>query len=882
MIRDVAGLLRALQEAEAQQIDQAGITHAPTIGEMYEGLTEAILGKLIPVAADLRVVSGFVEDVSGGGLSGQIDSMLVSGKGRRIPHTRHFKWPVKDVIAVLEVKKRLFSSEMADAHGHLRDVLDRYWRYVEQSKGLTFDVESALYAYGQITGSVAPDRKDLEKLPLHLEMIYRSLVVEQISPIRIIFGYSGFSSEFSFRQGFCRLIKDGSTLKKANMIFWSTLLLSAPKVIAQQPNDGLQLNVPYVCSNGQTYVVHRCATGPKGEFCFYQAEGQSERYNTRAAVAYQMTQTCKVKASAGGATATKPPNTSPSSGLQVNTPYQCPGGLILTVFQCQRQGSQEACFVRAEQNGKFITQVPKPRAEIATQLQACKAGTPFSPPYIAEFPSAYRVVQGMNVGNPAENVKRAIGAFYQLSEILKVLAAQRAPTSDEQKLLNDYSRISAVLAQGAAQKFPNEHFDPAANPYRYSPSDPKFGFEGIPVWTTFLSPSIQAQYAQIVGGGNPQYQAAVGQEKRKAFQQVQADTQAAQAEQAEANMPKDAGSVAMRRCLEAGRSGTECLGEGWKVGMNELTGGLSGELDKMTTPPPGLRLSGNFSDPGFSISFDDKRATIFCGALDPVYATYNIERGPQVRVKVSVSPQTIVATLRADGKLVGPGTVQVAGVVPVGGGGGAGPNASAYDLHSPTTTQEKQISAGEAWQYSADQVHRNGSDYSVTTQTPSSSSDTSWAKPRAARPVVGKTERCNVATLIGTPVTKMSAAINQLTGSSAHKGDTIPVGLRLFGRYESKNGLNIDFEGDLATLECGRARSAESYLVENSSGHITIQVKNEAGAFSLTLQPDGTLTGSGSVDVGGKILAGTHGDQMTYVPANGRCAVGTLTAKAIQ
>jgi len=206
MIRDVAGLLRALQEAEAQQLDKASITHAPTIGEMYEGLTEAILGKLIPGAADLRVVSGFVEDASGG-LSGQIDSMLVSGKGRRIPHTRHFKWPVKDVIAVLEVKKRLFSSEMVEAHRQLKDVLDRYWRYVEQSEGLTFDVEPALYAYGQITGRVAPDRKDLEKLPFHLEMIYRALVVEQISPIRIIFGYSGFTSEFTFRQGFCRLIK---------------------------------------------------------------------------------------------------------------------------------------------------------------------------------------------------------------------------------------------------------------------------------------------------------------------------------------------------------------------------------------------------------------------------------------------------------------------------------------------------------------------------------------------------------------------------------------------------------------------------------------------------------------------------------------------------
>ena len=58
------------------------------------------------------------------------------------------------------------------------------------------------------------------------------------------------------------------------------------------------------------------------------------------------------------------------------------------------------------------------------------------------------------MGKPAENVRRAIGAFYQLSEIIKVLAGQRSPTPDEQKLLNDYSRISTVLAQGATQKLP--------------------------------------------------------------------------------------------------------------------------------------------------------------------------------------------------------------------------------------------------------------------------------------------------------------------------------------------------------------------------------------------------------------------------------------------
>jgi hypothetical protein len=34
-----------------------------------------------------------------------------------------------------------------------------------------------------------------------------------------------------------------------------------PIALAQ---DGLQLNVPYLCPDGSTYVVHSCSSNPKG------------------------------------------------------------------------------------------------------------------------------------------------------------------------------------------------------------------------------------------------------------------------------------------------------------------------------------------------------------------------------------------------------------------------------------------------------------------------------------------------------------------------------------------------------------------------------------------------------------------------------------------
>src|ERR1700736_4808689 len=384
--------------------------------------------------------------------------------------------------------------------------------------------------------------------------------------------------------------------------------------------DDLPFNVPYACNDGATYVVHKCLTGPKGEMCYYQAEGESERYNKREAVVYQMTKMCKVKGTASPAAAAA----QSSSDLQLNTPYQCAGDLTLTAFQCQKQNGQDYCFVKVEQNGKFLLQVPKPRAEIVTQLKACKAGTPFNPPYLAEFPSASYVLQAMVTGTPKDNVTRSVGALYQLTEIINVLSAQRGAAGyspDEKKLLDSYSKMQSALVQAAAQILPGQQFNVATNPYHFNRSDPKFGFEGIPVWITFLSPGLQAQFAQIVGGNDPRYAAAIEQEKRTAMKQLQTNAAIAQSEQ---NMRKDPGSVATRRCLESGRSETECLGEGIKVGLADLAGENHPVTALVATnKDPGLRLTGFYSSGNFYVGFDQNTASLKCGSLLEVRLPYS-------------------------------------------------------------------------------------------------------------------------------------------------------------------------------------------------------------------------------------------------------------------
>src|ERR1700737_484165 len=189
----------------------------------------------------------------------------------------------------------------------------------------------------------------------------------------------------------------------ASMIMLCFLFMCAGTLQAQ---DALQFNVPYACNDGATYVVHKCVTGAKGEMCYYQAEGESERFNTREAVVYQMTKMCKVKGTPSAAAAAG----QSSSDLQFNTPYECAGGLSLTISLCQKQNGQESCPVKVEDNGKFLLQVMKPRDEIVTQLKACKAGAPSNPPHRAKSPSAAGAVQSMAAGNSRDNITTSASA----------------------------------------------------------------------------------------------------------------------------------------------------------------------------------------------------------------------------------------------------------------------------------------------------------------------------------------------------------------------------------------------------------------------------------------------------------------------------------------
>jgi hypothetical protein len=227
MITTVAEFLLQLKDEETRKLDSVELTHAPTIGDMYEGLSKDLLNRAIPESLGLQLVSGFIFDGLGG-LSGQIDCMLVKGQGEVIPYTNVFKWNIKDVIAVLEIKKTLNGDDLADAFAHLRVVRDLEANQRESGRESheIIDVRPAYRAFAETTGIVAPNPDAVSSLSPRDQLILHTLILEHLGSIRVIFGYHGFQTELGFRRSLINLLKQDIAMPGFGVHSFPQLIIS--------------------------------------------------------------------------------------------------------------------------------------------------------------------------------------------------------------------------------------------------------------------------------------------------------------------------------------------------------------------------------------------------------------------------------------------------------------------------------------------------------------------------------------------------------------------------------------------------------------------------------------------------------------------------------
>lgn len=205
MIDTLAQLLSEFKKKELELLERYNIVNHPTIiGSMYENLTKEILQQSLFRNIDLRVTAGKIKNEKTSELSLEIDCMLVFGDGDRIPYTDKYIYNSSQVIAVIEVKKNLFSKELKDSYQNLLSVLKTV-DYESRQHDYYHTLHKGVYKV--LCHDELYSKDDLKILPIERQMIYHSIALEAYLPLRIVWGYDGFKSEYSLRESFVKYIE---------------------------------------------------------------------------------------------------------------------------------------------------------------------------------------------------------------------------------------------------------------------------------------------------------------------------------------------------------------------------------------------------------------------------------------------------------------------------------------------------------------------------------------------------------------------------------------------------------------------------------------------------------------------------------------------------
>lgn len=463
------------------------------------------------------------------------------------------------------------------------------------------------------------------------------------------------------------------------------------------------------------------------------------------------------------------------------------------------------------------------------------------PAYLSQFPPVERVKQAMAAGDPRETALRQLGALWQLQEIIKALSGRRefrGFTPDEGKLIGAYSMAHYTIAQAIDSAFPGPYgrWQKVSHntPYNYSRTDPRFGVEGIDVWK-LLPAAVQDQFNQVIGAGKLRVAArarADSEEMRRVRDQQSG------AQQQNTALAEDQRRI--RRCVESGRSETQCLMEGLGRGLMDLAGAAVPGLPLKKDPVHGIRMGGVYPGAGrFGLTFYTEFVLLTCADLVPEGREYAVVFAPEgLRLTIGTAPKPVVFLIRADGRLVGPGATDITGQVQVG-------------------VQE----GVRTW-------------------------DDGRTEP-ISRPVYEpRTRRCTIGTLaaagpsprLGSGSAVAATVLNMALGSpDPEAGKPTPAGLRMSGTYGTQTAFELEFRPEGVVVGCRDATVLRPYTVHAQGGRAAITVQNGRNPFTITLGADGVLTGSGTVRVDGRVVTGSGPDgKLTYAPRAEECPVGAL------
>lgn len=209
MIQNILQIIEKLVEREKKIIEGfPEVKHPGTIGDMYEGLTQKIIKAIAAqdiATLDIRVVDGFIKGANG--LSKQLDCMIVRGEGTQLPNTNHYIYPIKDVIAVIEVKKSLYSAEIKDSYEKFISMTESFTPYIPP-----FNNDEVYGTLRALTGhSIIEDESQLSEQDT---VLFHAIRTMYLLPLKIALGYDGFQSQKKLNKAFVDYLREIGSFKK--------------------------------------------------------------------------------------------------------------------------------------------------------------------------------------------------------------------------------------------------------------------------------------------------------------------------------------------------------------------------------------------------------------------------------------------------------------------------------------------------------------------------------------------------------------------------------------------------------------------------------------------------------------------------------------------
>jgi len=116
----------------------------------------------------------------------------------------------------------------------------------------------------------------------------------------------------------------------------------------------------------------------------------------------------------------------------------------------------------------------------------------------------------------------------------------------------------------------------------------------------------------------------------------------------------------------------------------------------------------------------------------------------------------------------------------------------------------------------------------------------------------------------------------------APEGELIAPGLRMNGTYGG-GSFGLTFHRESVTMVCGDSEQALPYTVQRSANKTMLVIDQKPNPLSWQLLPDGSINGSETVQVNGRVITGTTDDTknpFVFAPHAARCPVGRLVPGA--